>query len=150
MVGAGSGRCHVPGRMVWPDPAPPSSKPGSGPTHQYGPKRAQVTIGAVTVVAGIAATVSGAVAAVACTVVPGLVVALAGMVVLVAGFELVGRCVDGPRPAEAEACFVGRVPLGGRRPAGRSPAEPPIRTEVGRLSISPFRSGPVTGRGRRR
>ena len=102
----------------------------------------------VTVTAGIALTVSGALVAVAYTVVPGLLVALAGMVVLVAGFELVGRWVDGTRPDEAQVFFVGRGPLGGRRPAGRSPAEPPIRTEVGRLSISLFPTGPVTGRGR--
>lgn len=80
-----------------------------------------------TVLTGIAATSIGATAAVYFNAVAGLLVAVAGLVVLVLGFELAGRVVDGPRPAEAEACFCAHHPLGGWRPAGRSPAEATCR-----------------------
>ena len=113
----------------------------------HAPKR--VITATFTVVAGVGAAFIGSAVAVVDTAVLGLLLALAGLVVLVAGFDLVGRCVDGPRPAEAEACFAAAVPIGGRRPAGRSPAEPPIRTEVGRLNL-PFpvrsRAGQEAGR----
>jgi len=47
------------------------------------------------------------------------------LVVMSVGFELAGRAIDGTRPAEAyEAFRTAHHPMGGRRPAGRSPAEP--------------------------
>ena len=104
------------------------------PAGQLRHARTRTRIAVAVALAGTVTTFSGAAMAVTDTAVLGLGVALTGMVAMVAGFELIGRCVDGPRPAEAEACFAAAVPLGGRRPAGRSPAEPTIRTEVGRLN----------------
>lgn len=107
------------------------------PAGQLCHARRRVTTAALTVTVGIGTTFSGAALAVLDRAALGLGLAAAGMVVMVTGFEQVGRCVDGTRPNEADECSVARVPLGGRRPAGRRPAEPPIRTAVGRLNL-PF------------
>ena len=77
-----------------------------------------------TVTAGITATRTGSVT--------GLLITGVALVSMTVGFELVGRVIDGTRPAEAyEAFRAAHHPMGGRRPAGRSPAEPQGRPSGG-------------------
>ena len=96
----------------------------------------------VLVTASTAATVSAATTATTTASVTTLLCTGVGLVVMTIGFELVGRTIDGTRPREATQAFrTAHNPMGGRRPAGRSPAEPQGRPVGGstksNTSLSP-------------
>jgi len=100
------------------------------------------------------ATVTAGITAAATASVPALLIAGVALVVMTVGFELAGRTVDGSRPAEVyEAFSAAHHPMGGRWPAGRSPAEPQGRPSGGstksNTSLSPTPSTTQPDKGAR-
>jgi len=103
--------------------------PHRWPRGQHRHARQPVT---VVVVVATGATVTGGSTAATTASVPALLITGVALVVMTVGFDLAGRAIDGTRPAEAyEAFRAAHHPMGGRRPAGRSPAEPQGRPPGG-------------------
>ena len=114
----------------------PHRWPGGQHRHAHRP----ATVVVVVLVASGATVTAGITAAAAASVTALLIVSFA-LVAMSVGFELAGRTVDGTRPAEAyEAFAAAHHPMGGRRPAGRSPAEPQGRPSGGSTKSNPLLS----------
>jgi len=98
--------------------------PHRWPRGQHRHAHPAVTVTVVVLVTLTAAVTAGITAAIRASVTALLTTGVA-LVAMTVGFELTGRTIDRTRPAEAyEAFRAAHHPMGGRRPAGRSPAEP--------------------------
>jgi len=105
--------------------------PHRWPRGQHRHAQQPVTV-TVVVLGATGATVTAGITAATTASVPALLITGVALVAMTVGFELAGRTIDGTGPAEAyEAFRVAHHPMGGRRPAGRSPAEPQGRPSGG-------------------
>jgi len=98
--------------------------PHRWPRGQHRHAHQPVTVTVVVLVAMTATVTAGITAATRASVTALLITGVA-LVAMTVGFEIAGRTIDGTRPWEATQAFrAAHHPMGGRRPAGRSPAEP--------------------------
>jgi len=105
--------------------------PHRWPRGQHRHAHPAITVTVVVLVA-TGATVTAGITATRTASVTALLITGVALVAMTIGFELAGRAIDGTRPAEVyEAFRAAHHPMGGRRPAGRSPAEPQGRPSGG-------------------
>jgi len=105
--------------------------PHRWPRGQHRHAQHPVTVTLVVLVA-TGATVTAGITASTTASVTALLITGVALVAMTVGFELAGRAIDGTRPWEASQAFTAaHHPMGGRRPAGRSPAEPTGRPSGG-------------------